>query len=437
MTLADLMQEFSVVTDTAAGLSELRSLILGLAVRGKLVPQDPNDEPASELLKKIEAEKQRLYERGEIKIPKKNLPISDEQKLFDLPSNWIWVRNGSLIIFQNGYAFSSALFQATGIGVIRIGDLQNGYVVENTMKYISEKEASEVKDDFIVNEGDMLIAMSGATTGKLAINKSNKKYLLNQRVGKIIPIHINKDYLYRYLNTKIEENLKISSGSAIPNLSTKQIDELPIPLPPLAEQHRIVEKIEALFAEVDALEEKLNRQAKLDEQLQLAVNADVQQAPDAAASQTAWHFITRHFGTLYSSPEAIDNLKKNILNEAVRGRLVPQDPNDEPASELLKKIEAEKQRLYEAGEIRKPKELPPIEEDEIPFEVPESWEWCRFGENALDYSTGLERGRKEQDLNKSYPYLKMNNISNDGSLILSDIVRVDANEEEVKQNAQY
>jgi len=128
------------------------------------------------------------------------------------------------------------------------------------------------------------------------------------------------------------------------------------------------------------LEAKLARQTKLDEQLQVAVNQEVQQAPDAEASSNAWQFITNHFDTLYHSPEAIDNLKKNILNEAVRGRLVAQDPIDEPASELLKKIEAEKQRLYDEGEIRKPKKLPPVSEDEVPFEIPEGWEWTTLNE---------------------------------------------------------
>ena len=378
MNLPTLLNEFNIILNTPEGLTELRSLILGLAVRGKLVPQDPNDEPASELLKKIEAEKERLFEEEKIRKPKDIPAIPDEKIPFDIPNNWIWARNGNLILFQNGYAFKSGQFQESGIGVIRIGDLQNGEVVEDSMKYISKEYASEVKDDYLIKQGDMLIAMSGATTGKLAINNSGTTYLLNQRVGKIDPIFVNQDYLYRYLNTKIEENLAKSSGSAIPNLSTKQIGELEIPLPPLAEQHRIVQKIESLFAEVDELEAKLNRQAKLDEKLQVAVNAEVQQAPDAEASKSAWSFITSNFDTLYHTPEAIDNLKKNILNEAVRGRLVPQNPNDEPASELLNKIEAEKQRLYEEGEIRKPKKLPPVKVDEIPFEIPESWEWVRL-----------------------------------------------------------
>jgi type I restriction enzyme S subunit len=381
------VEEFNVVIDTAQGLSELRSLILGLAVRGKLVPQDPNDEPASELLKKIEAEKQRLYEEGEIRKPKELPPISSIDKLFEIPTGWKWVRNGDLIIFQNGYAFKSSLFQESGVGIIRIGDLQSGKVVEDTMKFISEEKAIGVKNDYLIKQGDLLIAMSGATTGKLAVNYSKNNYFLNQRVGKIEPLLISQEYLHRYLNTKIEENLSISMGSAIPNLSTKQIEEIEVPLPPLKEQHRIVTKIESLFAEVDELEALLEEQTKLDDKLQLAVNAEVQQAQDAKASKVVWNIITSSFDTLYHTPESIDNLKKNILNEAVRGRLVPQDPNDEPASELLKKIEAEKQRLYEEGEIRKPKKLPPVTEDEIPFEIPKSWEWQHI-EGIFDVGTG-------------------------------------------------
>jgi len=412
--LADLLEEFNVVIDTAEGLTELRSLILGLAVRGKLVPQDSNDEPASELLKKIEAEKERLYEKGEIRKPNDYPAIPEDEIPFEIPNNWVWARNGNLILFQNGYAFKSGRFQDSGIGVIRIGDLQNGQVVENSMKYISEDYASEVKNDYLIEQGDMLIAMSGATTGKLAINNSNKTYLLNQRVGKIDPIFINQDYLYRYLNTKIEENLAKSSGSAIPNLSTKQIGELEIPLPPLSEQHRIVKKIESLFAEVDELDAKLNRQGKLDEKLQLAVNAEVQKAPNADASKSVWNFITSNFDTLYHTPEAIDNLKKNILNEAVRGRLVPQNPNDEPASELLKKIEAEKERLYDEVEIRKPKDLPPVKEDEVPFEIPESWEWCRLGDSILDIYGGSTPSKSNpQYWNGEYYWASVKDLNDD------------------------
>lgn len=419
MIVSDLITEFDVVIDTSEGLTELRSLILGLAVRGKLVPQDPNDEPASKLLKKIEAEKERLYEEGAIRKPKDYPAVSEDEIPFEIPSNWVWARNGNLILFQNGYAFKSGRFQESGIGVIRIGDLQNGEVVENSMKYISEDYASEVKDDYLIKQGDMLIAMSGATTGKLAINNSDKTYLLNQRVGKIDPIFINQDYLYRYLNTKIEENLAKSSGSAIPNLSTKQIGELEIPLPPLSEQHRIVKRIESLFTEVDELEAKLTRQSKLDEKLQLAVNAEVQQAPDAEASKSSWNFITSNFDTLYHTPEAIDNLKKNILNEAVRGRLVPQNPNDESASELLKKIEAEKQRLYGEGKIRKPKKLPPVKEDEIPFEIPGSWEWCRFGDLAstVEYGTS-QKAHKEPN---GVPVLRMGNLDENGNMSFDNL----------------
>jgi type I restriction enzyme S subunit len=216
--------------------------------------------------------------------------------------------------------------------------------------------------------------------------------------------------------TQISES---SSGTGQPNVNATKLSELLFPLPPIEEQHRIVQRIETLFAEVDELEEKLNLQTKLDKKLQMAVNAEVQKAPDADASKTAWRFISTNFDTLYHTPEAIDNLKKNILNEAVRGRLVPQDPNDEPASELLKKIEFEKQRLYDEGEIRKPKDLPPVDEEEIPFEIPESWEWCRFGDLAstVEYGTS-QKAHKEPN---GVPVLRMGNIDENGNMSFDNL----------------
>lgn len=419
MTLTDLLEQFNVVINTHEGLNELRSLILGLAVRGKLVPQDPNDEPTSELLKKIEAEKQRLYKEREIRKPKKLPEVNQDETLFDIPSNWEWAFMPQ-IVKQDKYAIKRGPF---GSSITKSMFVESGYKVYQQMNAINDdfsigyyyvtKEKYEELKAFGVKPKDLIISCSG-TVGKVAeapdwaesgiINQALLKISLDQRY--LINDFFKVIFGEYYMKLESLDELK---GTAQKNMvSVKELKSIPFPLPPFEEQRRIVQRIEELFAEVDELESQLEAQNKLDEKLQLAVNAEVQQAPNAEASKTAWNIITSNFETLYHTPESIDNLKKNILNEAVRGRLVPQDPNDEPASELLKKIEAEKQRLYEAGEIRKPKELPPVTKDEIPFEIPESWEWCRLG-NIFNIGSS-KRVFKDDYVEKGVPFLRSKEI---------------------------
>jgi len=378
MTLTDLLEEFNVVIDTHEGLSELRSLILGLAVRGKLVPQDPNDEPASELLKKIEAKKQRLYEKGEIRKPKELPPVTEVEFPFEIPEIWEWCRLGNL------YADLGTVNPESKFSYIDVGSIDNSSF-EIDYSNIQDIEANEAPSRARrkVKVGSVLYSTVRPYLKNVAIVKNgfNFEPIASTAFEVIHPFRVlSNKYIFLFLLSDQFLDYVSSKmvGVAYPAINKGDMQSATLPLPPLDEQHRIVAKIELLFAEVDELEAQLEDQNKLDEKLQLAVNAEVQQAPDADASRFAWNIITSNFETLYHTPESIDNLKKNILNEAVRGRLVPQDPNDEPACELLKKIKAEKKRLYEAGEIRKPKELPPVTKDEIPFEIPESWEWVRF-----------------------------------------------------------
>jgi len=422
MNLPNLLEEFNVVIDTAEGLTELRSLILGLAVRGKLVPQDPNDEPASELLKKIEAEKERLYEEGEIRMQKDLAKVSTDEYPFEIPENWEWVRLGDCILDIYGGSTpskSNPSFWEGDIYWASVKDLddENIYLTK-TIDKVTEKALEKNKTKFLPKGNVVVCTRMGL--GKINLNKID--ITINQDLKAIIlPEQISQLFFYYTYRTMDI----IGSGMTVSGIKQDDLINLPFQFPPLAEQHRIVQKIESLFAEVDELEAKLNRQAKLDEKLQMAVNAEVQQATNAEDSKAAWSFITSNFETLYHSPEAIDNLKKNILNEAVRGRLVPQNPNDEPASELLKKIEAEKQRLYDEGEIRKPKDLPAVKEVEVPFEIPESWEWVRLGQ--ISVTKGGKRVPKGYSLTTDptkYIYLRVSDMQ-DGSIIDTDLHYID------------
>lgn len=251
------LQTLPTLTTRPDQIKTLRQTILNLAVRGKLVPQDPSDEPAAELLKRIAEERAARLAGSRAQLMMELEAVAEHEQDFDLPKEWIWTRLGTVIKLWNGFAFKSSDFKATGIPVIRIGDLSDGEVKLTSSVHVSSDVAASVSDEVWIPEDALLLAMSGATTGKTAFNRTGKKLLLNQRVGRIECFSMNINFIRFFFETIIARNLSISLGTAIPNLSTKQIYETAIPLPPLAEQHRIVAKVDALMALCDQLEASL------------------------------------------------------------------------------------------------------------------------------------------------------------------------------------
>jgi type I restriction enzyme S subunit len=417
-----LVRHFDLIAQAPGGVARLRELILTLAVQGKLVPQDPSDEPASELLKKIRAEKDRLIAEGKIKRDKPLAEITDEEWPFELPAGWVWVRLGEISDFTNGFAFPSAEFSpdTAGVGIVKIGDIQNGLVSNASMSYVSQQYAKSIASAFRVEPGDMLIAMSGATTGKLGFNRKQQIFLLNQRVGKIDLYLVHEKFAYQYLTTKISENLSISAGSAIPNLSTAQIKEIAFPLAPLAEQSRIVTRVEELMQLCDALEASGQLEAQQHAQLVGTLLGTLTQSETPEVLADNWQRIATHFDVLLDRPEAVDALEQTILQLAVRGLLVPQDPTDEPASVLLQKIRIEKDHLIAQGKIKRDKPLPPITDEEKPFELPAGWEWVRL--NALLQKIGAggtPLGGREVYVSSGVKFLRSQNVWDDGLKLAS------------------
>ncbi len=245
------------ITTRTAHIKQLRQAILNLAVRGKLVEQDHSDEPATELLKRIAAEKARRVKEGSLRQQNTLPTIKTDEVEFELAHGWEWVRMAEVIKLWNGFAFKSGDYQSTGVPVVRIGDLQGGEVVLSGVVRVSEMVAKQVGHEVWIPPDALLIAMSGATTGKTAFNRTKTKLLLNQRVGRIEVFEMSIDFLRFFFETIVAKNLSISFGTAIPNLSAQQINETVVPLPPLAEQHRIVAKVDELMAICDQLEAQI------------------------------------------------------------------------------------------------------------------------------------------------------------------------------------
>ena len=399
---------------------QLKNSILLMAVQGKLVPQDPNDEPASILLERIHAEKERLIKEKKIKREKNpsvifkgadNTPyekIGDEVRSladevpFDIPDSWEWVRLGNISSYAETKQKVNATSADPSIWGLDLEDIEKGgRLLEH--KTVGERKA--VGDKTVFVKGDILYS-------KL------RPYLLKILVApddgictpEIVPFRvyggINPNYIVNYLKSPYVDNLinSITYGVKMPRVGTETMTSLLVPIPPLEEQLRIVEKIDEVASAVSAY--------------------DVAYQKTEALNSTF--------------PEA---LKKSILQEAVQGKLVPQDPIDESAEALLERIRAEKQRLIKEGKIKKDKhesiifrrdnshyeKLDGVEsciDDEIPFEIPDTWAWSRLG-SLVEVITSGSRDWAKHYSEKGSLFLRMGNLSrNSFELRLNSLKRV-------------
>ena len=414
------------------GVKKLRELILELAVRGKLVPQDLNDEPASELLKRIQAEKSKLVAEGKIKKEKPLESISEDEKFFELPSRWEWVRVGSLGNWGAGATplRSVSSYYGGTMPWFKSGELIADFIdtAEETVTDLALKDCS-----LRLNQpGDVLLAMYGATIGKASILKIAGT--TNQAVCACTPNgSIFNRYLLLMLKAMKSNFVGQGAGGAQPNISREKIIATLTALPPLAEQHRIVAKVDELMALCDQLEQQHSNAQEAHETLVSQLLATLTQSQNAVEFNTNWQRIYAHFDVLFTTEASIEALKQTLLQLAVMGKLVPQDANDEPASELLKRIQAEKAKLIAEGKLKKEKPLAPISEDEKPFELSMGWEWARFEALLTNASVGLDRGKSQQNHDLKYAYFKMNNIKNEGGYDYTNLVRVNACSEELER----
>ena len=312
---------------------DLKNAILQLAVQGKLVPQDSNDEPASELLKRIKDEKERLIKAGTIKKDKVLAELTADDLPFDIPNTWQWTKLGYICQLLDGEKRSNE---------------KRPYLEARFLR--GKAEATILNEGKYVAKGTRLILVDGENSGEVFV-ATEDGYMGSTFKVLFFPQELFAGYLLFFLQLKQSAFRNNKTGSAIPHLNKDLFFNMPFPVPPLAEQQRIVAKIEELMPLVEEYGK--------DEERLTALNADFP-----------------------------DKLRKSILQQAIQGKLTERDPADEPASELLKRIRAEKEQLIKEGKIKKEKPLPPITEEEIQFEIPEVWEWVRWG----DLSQSIQYG---------------------------------------------
>lgn len=361
---------------------ELKNSILQLAIQGKLVEQRPEEGTAEELYQQIQTEKQQLIKAGTIKKEKPLLEITEDEKPFDIPENWIWVRVGNIGSWNAGATPSrtSPQYYNGNIPWLKTGDLNDGYITE-VPEFISEMalEKTSVKLNPI---GSVLMAMYGATIGKLGI--LSIEATTNQACCACFPLkNLFNKYLFYYLMANRKVFIKMGAGGAQPNISKEKIVSALMPLPPLAEQKRIVAKIEELMPYIDRYEKAWS---KLED-------------------------FNKRFPT---------DMQKSILQMAIQGKLVEQRPDEGTGEELYQQIQDEKQRLIKAGTIKKEKLLSEITEDEKPFDIPESWKWVRLANicSVLNGDRGKNYPSKDTLSNHGIPFISALNL--DGRTVVTD-----------------
>lgn len=370
---------------------ELKNSILQLAIQGKLVEQRPEEGTAKDLFAHIQAEKQRLIEAGKIKKEKPLPEIAEDEKPFEIPEAWMWVRLRDIVYNRRQITPQSTF------SYIDIGSINNQRQMLDANENIIEANKAPSRARKIVEQGDILYSTVRPYLHNMCIIDKRFSYMPIASTGfAVLSCHADlyNKYLFYYLMSPCFDNYANSSenskGVAYPAINDDRLYRAVISLPPLAEQKRIVAKIEELLPYIDRYEQAWSKLEQLNSRF----------------------------------PE---DMKKALLQYAIQGKLVEQRPEEGTGEELFAQIQAEKQRLIQAGKIKKEKPLPEIAEDEVPFEIPESWKWVRWGTLSESIQYGYNAPAQ------SFGRIKMVRISDiqDGKVIWESVPFCNIHETEI------
>lgn len=361
---------------------ELKASVLLYALQGKLVPHDPTEGTGHGEIEKMQRHKEHLQKAKEIKNEKPLPPVTDDEMTTDIPDNWCWERIGNIGSWSAGATPSRTNPDYYGGDVpwLKTGDLNDG-TVTSVPEYITDLALQ--KTSVRLNPaGSVLMAMYGATIGKLGILAI--PMTTNQACCACIPYDgmLNK-YLFYFLMGNRLNFIKMGEGGAQPNISKEKIVNFPIAIPPLAEQQRIVAKLEEILPLIDRYEAAWNKLEEFNKRFPM-------------------------------------DMQKSILQMAIQGKLVPQLPEEGTGEELFQQIQAEKQALIKAGKIKKEKPLPEITEDEHPFDIPDSWKWVRLSQlfSVLNGDRGKNYPAKSTLSHEGIPFISALNL--DGKSVIED-----------------
>jgi len=390
-----IIENFEFLLEQQNEIKQLKKVILNLAFKGSLTTSNEG-ENASELLKEVEESRKKLINSKAIKATNKLHLKAKENPPYSLPEKWKWVRFWDVIYCYRGHnPPKSEFIYKPKEGYVRFIQITD-FKTENSAVYVPETKKLKR-----VNKGEIVIA-AYRHIGKLSRKMEGA---FNVALCKIINIEpFNRDYLELLIGTDLVkgELLKASERGHIPSMHSGHLLSLWVPIPPLAEQKRIVKKVNSLFQKIDSLAAQAQAAQSIRKKLRTALLQRLDTAATATEVQTTWQQVAGQFETVFDSVEGIQALRKSILQLAVKGKLVPQNASEEPAAVLLERIREEKERLIREKVIKKGKALPPIESGEVLFDVPEGWVWCRLQE-VIDVRDGTHDSPKPYSGSDSYP----------------------------------
>jgi type I restriction enzyme S subunit len=421
MTLQSIIDQFDLLMDTPESVPKLRQFILQLAVEGNLTDRHPSDGSAEDLLERIQAEKERLYDEGEIRKSQAKLPEVAEGPR-SLPDGWIWIE-----------------LERTGVVNPRHDadeDVPASFV---PMKLIEDETGgghdAEVRPWGEIRRGYTHFKEGDVGLAKITPCFQNRKSTVFRNLENGIGAGTTELYVFRPLGNTIlpefvlsffqsagfiEEGVNRMTGTAgQQRVPRDYVEQSLLPLPPLAEQQRIVATVDRLMAACDTLDAQQDAAAQVRVRATEAATHALQTADTPAAVRTAWHRLRAHFDVLTATPEDVDALRQTILQLAVQGKLTEQDPRDEPASKMVERSKEEVMQLYSDGKITRPSKRPKVEKEEKVFQIPDSWTWTRLG-NVLALVNGRAY-KKEELLDEGTPVMRIQNLGGGGSWYYSNL----------------
>jgi len=417
-----LLKHYNKIVQSEEDVEELKKVILQYAIRGKIVKQETNQKSAESLFKEIEDEKEYLIQKKLIR--RQNLPMISEGEIpFKIPETWKWVRLGEIGDWGAGATPNRKTLEFYRNGTVpwlKTGELNDGFINSSAEKIT---ELAVEKTSVRLNKpGDVLIAMYGATIGRLGILEIEAT--TNQACCACTPFKgVYNRYLFYYLLAKREQFRSLGSGGAQPNISRTKIINYLFPLAPFEEQKRIVNKIDYLFGFCDLLTEHIRLKNSSSTILNTSAFNRIQDASNPNQKENL-NFAIRNMDNICNTKNDVQLLRESLLSLAVQGKLVKQDSNDEPASLLIKKIEKKKEQLIKEKKIRRQRKLPEITEEEKPYELPEGWEWVRLGNLVSKLGAGKTPLGGSKNYTKSgIKFIRSQNVWNEG-LRLDGIVYI-------------
>jgi type I restriction enzyme S subunit len=383
-----LLIHFDRISDAPEAIPRLRRFILDLAVCGKLVEQNPNDESSAELLTLNDQARRAIAEKDRRADANRQVLLAAESR-WNIPPSWSWSALADLVLFID-YRGKTPTKTERGVRLITAKNVKKGFMNVSPEEFLSEPDYRTWMTRGIPKEGDILFTTE-APMGNAAVVRSPERFALAQRVICFRPYGaVAADFLTFHLLSEPFQSILIetATGLTAKGIKAAKLARLPVAVPPLPEQYRIVTRVNELMALCDRLEAARTKRETRRDQLTAASLHHLNNGVNEPSFRENAHFYISHLPTFTTNLAHIRQLRQTIFELAARGKLIEQDPKDQPVSELLKCIQAKRALLTKEGEIKPRITLAAIREDMVPFELPVDWRWVRFGELIEDSDAG-------------------------------------------------